>query len=289
LNRSGLDGGFDGRRGLRIHRGLAFLEPLATPIRIPWLPIGTQAIGVGPDRLAWTARLSLARRILRLDAGWLGRIHRGQKARIATAATSTLGAWSAVKPRTIAARGSPTAFGTAITATAGAGAESTALAAGTVRTTPIATRATGSTGPTTRTSTSAASALAHVTRSRGQLPADTGARRLPTSRTIVAVVFCILRGADLEAAEATRFVASAAKATRATGTAAAAAAATTTATTTAATFSAIVTPAWLRGSHAVDRVVKLAARHRAVRSGLALKHTDESDALDVADDVERFE
>jgi len=97
--------------------------------------------------------------------------------------------------------------------------------------------------------------------------------------------------ADLEAAEApwlvTAIPAGAARATSAATTATVPAAISAAATVAAP---AIVTPPALRRGHAVDRVMILAARDRAVRALFALEHADQAHLVEaVADDIERLD
>jgi hypothetical protein len=159
----------------------------------------------------------------------------------------------------------------------------TALAARSTRTTTTRTTATGTTAATS-------AAIAKVARRSGELPADTGTRHLTAARTIVFLLL-FLGGADLEAAETARLVAIAAttEATRATATAAATALAATTALTAATAIVAVATTARRTGD-AIDHVVKLAARDRAMRARFALEHTNQAHLVDpVADDVERLD
>src|SRR5690606_27599668 len=159
-----------------------------------------------------------------------------------------------------------------------------AAPAGTTRTTAATTRATGS-ASAARTAASTASTITEVARRRGELPADARARHLAAAGTIV-VLALFARRARLEAAEATRTVAIAA-ATEATG-ATTATLATIAATTT--TIVAIVATALLRRRDAIDHVMELSARDRALRALLALEHAHESNLIDaITDDVERLE
>src|SRR5262249_55184299 len=116
------------------------------------------------------------------------------------------------------------------------------------------------------------------------------------SRTIVFLLFFLLR-ARLQAAETARLVAiatTAEPATSTTSTSSTSSATTTLAalaasTSTAATIVAIAATARCT-CDAIDHVVELAARYRAVRSLFALEHAHETDLVDaVADDVERLE
>jgi hypothetical protein len=169
----------------------------------------------------------------------------------------------------------------------------TTTTAGTTR--AATTRTTGTTSATRTTTTAASTAITEVARRSSQLPTDTGARHLAATRTIVFLLL-FLRRADLEAAEATRLVAiattteAAATAARTAATATLAATITTFAASTASTATIVVATTLRRTGNAIDHVVELAARNRAVRSLLALEHAHEADLIDaVADDVERFE
>jgi hypothetical protein len=165
------------------------------------------------------------------------------------------------------------------------------LTAGTTRTTATARAATGTTRATARTTTTTRTAI--LARRRRQLPADARARHLSATRTIILFRSLGLR-ADLQATEAARLVAIATTAAEATGpagttaTAALATAAALAATATAVT--ATLFTARLRRRDAIDHVVELAARDRAMRTGLALEHAHEANLVDaIADDVERLE
>ena len=269
---------------LRGLRRLALGLTLRATLGIPWSSVGSEAVGVGADRLAralaataasvGAAGLSLLRllslgaldrRLLRLLAG------RRTEPRLLIATRPAI---------------APTLAATL--ATFAAGATGTAGAARTPRTTWPAGTATAAIASIATRATAAAAATAtfHVTRRGGQLPADPRARHLAATRAIVLLGLVLLR-TDLEAAETARLVA--AIAAGATATAAAAIAAASTITTAAAV--AIVAPAPPRRTgDAIDRVVKLAARDRAVRRRLALEHAHEPHLLDaVADDVERLD
>jgi hypothetical protein len=228
--------------------------------------------------------------------------------------------------RTAATRTTPTTAGTA-TRTAGTTAGTTratpartapatgttceaiastaVLATGTAGTTVAgaavagAARTAWTAGATSAARTTASAAISEVTRGRRELPADARTRHLAASRTII-FLLVFLRRAHLEAAEPARLVAiaaatesaaatatAAARTTAATRTTAALAATTALATTSAIT--AVIATGACSGD-AIDHVMKLAARDRAVRTFLALEHANEANLVDtIADDVERFD
>jgi hypothetical protein len=285
------------RRGRRRLRGALGLTLRAT-LGIPRLSVGAVTVCIRADRLARALAARRQRLTVRTQAGLArllcllrhalaGRAELlraiGARAARTTAATAGTTATEATRATVVAAR-------TVATGTAGATRTATTV----VTTRPIAARTTGTTA-TTRTATgTTTAAAAEVARRRGQLPADTGARHLAATRAIVAVGLRLgLRVAELEAAEAARLRRAAiATESAATATAAAAAAITAAATpaiTTAAIVTAIVAPA-LRAGDAIDHVVELAARDRAVRAFLALEYADPANLVDpIADDVERLD
>jgi hypothetical protein len=163
---------------------------------------------------------------------------------------------------------------------------------------PISTRATISTTGTTRSvgparptprPTATTALAAGVARCSGELPADTGSRHLSAARPVV-VSWLVLLDAQLEAAEAARFVAAITAGATASAGATVSAAPAIPATATILTAAApVVTPA-LRRCHAIDRIVILATRDRAVRPLLTLEHAHEADLVEpVADDIERLD
>ncbi len=325
---------FDGCRLSGIHR-LRASCPLRLPkgatLGIPRLSVGSHVVGIGTDRLALAtgARratccalllLTLGARRTRL-AGRTGLTRRTLLVRdrltigpqpllaveAATTATGTTGT-----------TGTTTATETGATTTAAAAAGTTettaATTAGTTRTTKTTgttgtARATGATRATRTTTfvaitpwtaaTFATTATAKIARSRGELPADTGTRRLTTRWTTIIIFRRFLRTAELEATEATRLrratLAAESATTAASATAATAAITTAAATTTlptaatTATIIALGAAATLSGDP-IDDVMELAARHSAVRTLLALKHANQANLVDRStDDVERFE
>jgi hypothetical protein len=156
----------------------------------------------------------------------------------------------------------------------------TARTTGATRTT-AAPRTTSATRTTTTT-------IAELARRGRELPADARARHLAATRTIVFLLL-FLRRAHLQAAETARLVAIAAT-TEAAGTATTATTAALTALAAAAIIATIVTTSTRGSRDAIDHVVKLAARHRAVRTLLALEHANEANVVEaIADDVERLE
>lgn len=157
----------------------------------------------------------------------------------------------------------------------------------------------GATGPTrstwsTRTSgaarvaprsTSTAALAAEVARGGGELPADAGPRHLSAARPVV-VCGRVLREAHLEATEAARLVA--AITSGASGAPAAAAISAVSAPTTVAAATVVAPPA-LRRRHAIDGIVKLAARDRTVGPLLALEYAHEAHLVEpIANNIERF-
>jgi hypothetical protein len=225
--------------------------------------------------------------------------------RTATAPTVTTA--RAAAAGTIAARatGTPIAGTTGTTTACETIATTAALATRTTRT-AIAAGATAAwttwttsatrTATTWTTATTTTATITEVARCGRQLPADSGARHLTATGTIIFLLLFLGR-ANLEATEAARLVAIAAtaEATAATTTTAAGSAATatlaalTTASTATAALVAIASTA-RRSCDAIDHVVELAARDRVVRTLLALEHAHEAHLVDaVADDVERLD
>lgn len=286
---------------------------LGATLGIPRLSVRTEAIGVRADRLA----LALGARRQRLPIGAQAGLLR-QRLSIGTQARLTGRTRLAGRARTAIATTATTR--TAIVArlerqrlTIGTEARTARTAIATTRTAAEATRAATTTGTTTARTTTGATAIATITtrstrtattslatslatteiaRRGGELPADSRARHLAATGTIVFLLLFFGRAVD-EAAEALGLVAIAAtaEATRATTTTAATATATiSAAATTAITAAVIAIATLLLTGDAIEHVVELAARHRAVRSGLALIHAHETNRFDVAaDDVERFE
>jgi hypothetical protein len=284
------------RGGLGGALGLA----LRATLGIPRLSVGTVTVCVGTDRLARALAARRQRLTIRAETG-LARLLRllrhalagraellraiGARPTRTTAATRTTRAEATratvIATRAIAARATRT--------TRTAGATTTVITART-----IAARTAGATPATWTTTRTTTAATTEIARRRRQLPADTGARHLPAAGTIVAVGLRLgLRVAELEAAEATRLrrtaVAAESTAAATATTTAAITAAATTAIATAAITCAIVAPA-LRAGDAIDDVMELAARDRAVRALLALEHADPANLIDtIADDVERLD
>ena len=193
--------------------------------------------------------------------------------------------WASVKiaTRATAIATIATAAGTTAAGTTATGTTTGTTTAGTTRSATIATRATAIATIATRSAATLALAAAEVARRRRQLPADSGARHLTATRTIVFLLLFLLR-TDLQRAEATRLVAIAATS------AASTAAATAIAIAATATIITLATTSACRRGDAIDDVVELAARDRAVRSLLALKHAHEANLVDaVTDDVECLE
>ena len=323
--------GFDGRARRRIHSlgaafatralGVALCLPAGTTLGIPRLSVRSEAIRVGADGLA----LALGARRQRLAIGTQARLARlarlarrtvlARRTRLARLLRQRLPIRS--EPRLVRdrltvrthallateARVRTTTTTTIATATTGTTAIA-AITAGTATGTTTATRTTRSaaivaitTGTTATTARTTGATTTEVARCGRQLPADSGARHLATTGTII-VLRRFLRCAELQASKAAWLVAIAAWTAEAAATTAATAAATgSTATaiaataTTASTAAIIVAaaPARLTGD-AIDHVMKLAARDRAVRTLLALIDAHLADLVDpVADDVERLE
>ena len=292
------------RFALRWTLRLALGLTLRATLGIPRLSVRSEAIGIGADWLALAARLRGQRLAVGTEA-WLLRRARGTRltgrtwgtligqrltvgteARLTAATGTTAAEVAAITTATTGTRTARTAIATTFT-------DGTATPAGTTRTTGT-TRTARTTGTATLARTTAAFA-AEVARRCGQLPADTGARQLAATRTIVFLLL-FFRRAELQAAEAARLrrTAIAAEATAAAtttpSTAIAAAAAAATAAITAATAIIARTAAAGRTRDAIDDVVELAARDRVVRSLLALKHAHEAHLIDaIPDDVERFD
>jgi hypothetical protein len=306
---------------LRIHIRLTLRLALRATLGIPRSSVGSEAIGVGTDRLARTLaarrqRLSIRTQTRLLRRTLLGtsgpsrrRILLAMRTRTATTSTATSAARTTSALRTeVALAGTEARHEAALAGTAVLTERVLSLGTRTARTTRTATaarttgtataaRTTGTataarttgTATTTRTATAtrtATTAITELARRSRELPADARARHLAATRTIV-VLLVFFGRADLEAAEAARLVAIAAT-TEATATATAtttlAAAATLVATT------AVITALLLRTGDAIDHVVKLTARHRAMRTLLALEHAHEANLIDaIADDVERLE
>lgn len=246
-------------------------------------------------RLGFRTEVVLARTearheaLVRVRATWvratLGTARTASARTAGTAATAT-----ATIVATIATGTARTAGSTGITTSAARTAR-TARTAGATRTasTTWTTSTTGTTASGATTTT-----ITEVARCRGELPANTGARHLAASRTIVFLLLFLGR-ADLERAEAARLVAIAAtaEATTAAATAAtrtATAATLATALAAAAASTAIFATTFRRTRNAIDHVVELTARDRAVRAFLALEHAHEPNLVDaITDDVERLE
>lgn len=203
----------------------------------------------------------------------------GTRAAESTAATGSTTAKATTAPGTTTAAGTNIARPTWATRT--------------TRTTPITPIAWWATTITTRATTATATfAAAGIAWRRGELPADPGTWHLATTDALV-FFRLVFRGTVHEAPETPRLVSTiAAWPTATTTTAAAATAATATIATSTAVASAstIVALRPALAADAIDHVVKLAARHRAVRSLLALIHAHEPHLIDrVADDVECLE
>jgi hypothetical protein len=293
--------GFDGRSRLGIHARRALGLTLRTTLGIPRLSVGSHAVGVGADRLALTLaarrqRLAIRAQTRLLRWALLASILPGRVLHVAFGTWATRTPWAARTTRTAIAiatagtRASLRTFGTGCTTIARAAKLSAARTAWTTTATTgtawTTTAAITITASATRTTTAAITKLAWR---RLQLPADARARHLAATRTIVFLLL-FLRRAHLQAAEAARLVAIAAT-TEATAATTAATAATTIATATAAITSIAAIIATLRRARdAIDHVVKLAARHRTVRTRFALEHAHEANLIDaIADDVERLE
>jgi len=266
--------------------GIALGLTLRTTLGIPRGSVGSQAVGVGADRLALAARtgrtgLAAGDGLVTFGAGrpgLAGRPRLAGRARRTRLERDRLTVGS--KPRSAIAAIATTATATGSTRTTGT-------------TRPAIARGTTAIAIATRTSATFATttAAAEVTRRRGQLPADPSARHLAATGPIV-FFRCLFRRAVHEAAEAARLGRSAiASEATTTASTSAAAFATTTALTAvtapiATVAAAIATPA----GNAIDDVMELAARHRAVRTLLALEHAHQTHLIDRAtDDVERFE
>lgn len=225
-------------------------------------------------------------RSLRTEVALAGTEARHETAR-ARAAVLSEGVLSAARTTGATARTASAARTTSAARTASATRTTrttrttTAIAAGT-------TWAAATTRTATTARTTASAAITEVARRRRELPTDTGARHLAATRTVVFLLLFLLR-AELEATEAARLVAIAA-ATEAAGTATTTAATTALTTLASATFATLVAAALRRTGDAIDHVVVLAARDRAVRTLLALEHANEANLIDaITDDVERLE
>jgi hypothetical protein len=255
-------------------------------VRLAW----RQGLTVGPEaRLVATAATTTTEATAATTT---------TEATAATTATTTATATEATTTATVATE-ARTAVAAIATTTAATRAARTAGTAGTSRSTvtPITTwtaRTSGASRATGSTARATAPLAAEIARRRGELPADAGAWHLAAARPVV-VLRRFLGGAVHEAAQPPRLVApippgaSGASATATTAATTAATAAAVTAATAVAAAS-IVAAAPLRRRHAVDGVVELAARDRAVRPLLALEHANQANLVEpVADDVERLD
>jgi len=270
---------------------------LCATLGIPRLSVGSEAVCVGTDRLALAARTRGQRLAVGAEPRFAGRTGLAGRARLAggTGLAGRTGLLRQRLPVGTEARlgGAARASRAAEVATVTARTARTSITAWTTRTaatrtwttrTTIAARTTGTATATRTTATTTAAFTTEVAGCCGQLPANPCARHLAATGTIVVLLVFFWR-ADLEAAEAARLVAT----TIATRTAAA----TTTTITAIATATTAITAiaTTTRGTgDAVDDVVELAARDRAVRTLLALEHAHEANLIDaVSDDVERFD
>ena len=294
---------FDGGCVAGIHRlrprGLALGLTLRATLGIPRSSVGPQAICVGSNglALALAARAAFTGGLLGLALCahlWgqlslllgirrtLGTDVLRLAARTAIAIIAPLAAALAATTARSAARTTARSAGARTTRTAWAtsAARTTAGTAGTAGT------ATASIATRTAARTTAPAFAAHVARRARELPADAGAWHLAATGTII-LLGVVLLCAGLQAAEAAGLVATVAAGTTAT-TATTATAATVAAA--AAVVAIIAATPLRRPGDAIDRVVKLAARDRAVRRLLALEDAHEPHLIDaIADDVERFE